>query len=96
MLTVRVQSASVRPGRPQTLLSHDTLLQTLARVLREDGKRSIDLCTNIISVFFSVSNFTQFHSLIMQNQVTPRRCHSSMRPRAPATAQTPADRPALT
>ena len=57
----------------QTLLSHETLLQTLARVLREDGKRSIDLCTNIISVFFSVSNFTQFHALIMQNQVTTHR-----------------------
>ncbi|KXZ50592.1 hypothetical protein GPECTOR_16g767 [Gonium pectorale] len=53
----------------ETLLSHETLLQTLARVLREEGKRSIDLCTNIISVFFSVSNFTQFHGLIMQNQV---------------------------
>lgn len=38
-------------------------------MLREDGKRSIDLCTNIISVYFSVSNFTQFHGLIMQNQV---------------------------
>lgn len=53
----------------QVLLSHETLMQTLSRVLREDGKRSIDLCTNIISVFFSVSNFTQFHGLIMQNQV---------------------------
>ncbi|KAG2449627.1 hypothetical protein HYH02_005160 [Chlamydomonas schloesseri] len=53
----------------EVLLSHETLLQTLSRVLREDGKRSIDLCTNIISVFFSVSNFTQFHGLIMQNQV---------------------------
>ncbi|GLC39950.1 Adenylyl-sulfate kinase (APS kinase), partial [Pleodorina starrii] len=53
----------------ETLLSHETLLQTLSRVLREDGKRSIDLCTNIVSVFFSVSNFTQFHGLIMQNQV---------------------------
>ncbi|EFJ41855.1 hypothetical protein VOLCADRAFT_77409 [Volvox carteri f. nagariensis] len=53
----------------ETLLTHETLLQTLARVLREDGKRSIDLCTNIVSVFFSVSNFTQFHGVIMQNQV---------------------------
>ncbi|KAG2428744.1 hypothetical protein HXX76_011447 [Chlamydomonas incerta] len=53
----------------EVLLSHETLMQTLSRVLREDGKRSIDLCTNIISVFFSVSNFTQFHGLIMQNQV---------------------------
>lgn len=59
---------------PQTLLSHETLLQTLARMLREDGKRSIDLCTNIISVYFSISNFSQFHGLIMQNQARARAC----------------------
>eukprot|EP00201_Polytomella_parva_P001957 CAMPEP_0175087588 /NCGR_PEP_ID=MMETSP0052_2-20121109/29914_1 /TAXON_ID=51329 ORGANISM="Polytomella parva, Strain SAG 63-3" /NCGR_SAMPLE_ID=MMETSP0052_2 /ASSEMBLY_ACC=CAM_ASM_000194 /LENGTH=860 /DNA_ID=CAMNT_0016359951 /DNA_START=75 /DNA_END=2653 /DNA_ORIENTATION=- len=53
----------------ETLLRHETLLGTLARMLREDGKRSIDLCTNIISVFFSISNFTQFHGLIMANQI---------------------------
>ena len=38
---------------------NETLLQTLARMLREDGKRSIDLSTNIVAVFFSVSNFSQ-------------------------------------
>ena len=44
-------------------------MQALSRVLREDGKRSIDLCTNIISVFFSLSNFSQFHPLIMEQQM---------------------------
>lgn len=43
--------------------------QALARVLREDGKRSIDLTTNIITVFFSLSNFSQFHPLIMEQQI---------------------------
>ncbi|MEW5306391.1 MAG: hypothetical protein WDW36_008859 [Sanguina aurantia] len=51
------------------LLSHETLLQTLARVLKEESKRSIDLTINIVSVFFSVSNFTQFHGLVMSLQV---------------------------
>uniref|UniRef100_A0A7S0RCX9 Kinesin-associated protein n=1 Tax=Chlamydomonas leiostraca TaxID=1034604 RepID=A0A7S0RCX9_9CHLO len=51
------------------LLSHETLLQTLARLMREEMKRSIDLCINIVSVFFSVSNFSQFHQVIMDNQV---------------------------
>ena len=32
-------------------------------------KRSIDLCINIVSVFFSISNFSQFHPVIMDNQV---------------------------
>mmetsp|Transcript_8017 Transcript_8017/g.22989 ORF Transcript_8017/g.22989 Transcript_8017/m.22989 type:complete len:794 (-) Transcript_8017:446-2827(-) len=53
----------------EELLSHQALLGALARVLREDGKRSIDLCTNIISVFFSLSNFSQFHPLIMEQQM---------------------------
>lgn len=53
----------------EALLSHETLLQTLGRLLREDGKRSIDLCINIVSVFFSVSNFSQFHHLILDNQI---------------------------
>lgn len=46
-----------------------TGLQTLARILREDMRRSIDLCINIVSVFFSISNFSQFHQLIMDHQV---------------------------
>jgi hypothetical protein len=41
----------------------------LARLLREEMKRSIDLCTNIVSVFFALSNFSQLHQLIMDNQV---------------------------
>jgi hypothetical protein len=53
----------------ESLLAHESLLQTLARIMREEMKRSIDLCINIISVFFSVSNFSQFHQLIMDNQV---------------------------
>jgi len=53
----------------EDLLSHDALLGALARVLREDGKRSIDLTTNIITVFFSLSNFSQFHPLIMEQQI---------------------------
>ncbi len=43
--------------------------QTLARIMREEMKKSIDLCINIVSVFFSISNFSQFHQLIMDNQV---------------------------
>jgi hypothetical protein len=38
-------------------------------VLREDGKRSIDLTSNILTVFFSLSNFSQFHPLIMEQQI---------------------------
>jgi hypothetical protein len=51
------------------------VLQTLARIMREDMKKSIDLCINVVSVFFAVSNFSQLHQLIMDNQV---RVHAQM------------------
>jgi len=53
----------------EVLLMHSTLLQTLARMMREEMKRSMYLCINIISVFFSISNFSQFHQIIMDNQM---------------------------
>ena len=51
------------------LLSHATLLPTLARVLRDDGKRSVELCVGIQSVWLVLSNFSQFHQLLVDNQV---------------------------
>jgi hypothetical protein len=41
-------------------------LQTLSRLLRDDFKRSTDLCINLVSVFFSLSHFAQFHPLLIQ------------------------------
>jgi hypothetical protein len=35
----------------------------LARVLREDGRRSLDLSLNIVGVYFAFSNFSQFHQV---------------------------------
>ena len=53
----------------EPLLSHATLLPTLARVLRDDGKRSVELCVGIQSVWLVLSNFSQFHQLLVENQV---------------------------
>ena len=53
----------------EPLLSHATLLPTLARVLRDDGKRSVDLCMGIQSIWLVLSNFSQFHQLLIENQV---------------------------
>ena len=52
-----------------TLAAHETLPQTLARVLREDGRRSADIATNVMAVFFALSNASAFHGLILGNQV---------------------------
>jgi len=38
----------------------------LSRTLREDGRKNTDLTTNIIYIFFCMSNFTQFHPTLSQ------------------------------
>ncbi|GBG72063.1 hypothetical protein CBR_g10998 [Chara braunii] len=58
-----------RTENMEGLLAHTTLIGALARVLREDGRKSLDLCRNIISLFFAFSNFSQFHHVILEHQV---------------------------
>ena len=41
----------------------------LARVLREDWKKSTELATNIIYTFFCFSSFTQFHGVIIHFKI---------------------------
>lgn len=65
--TAKLAQLSRRVEHLEELITHDSLLGALSRVLKEDGKRSVDLCTNIISVFFSLSNFSQFHPSISEH-----------------------------
>eukprot|EP00276_Gloeochaete_wittrockiana_P011053 CAMPEP_0184665670 /NCGR_PEP_ID=MMETSP0308-20130426/58158_1 /TAXON_ID=38269 /ORGANISM="Gloeochaete witrockiana, Strain SAG 46.84" /LENGTH=798 /DNA_ID=CAMNT_0027109807 /DNA_START=91 /DNA_END=2487 /DNA_ORIENTATION=+ len=51
------------------LIQNDVLLGALSRTLREDGKRSMELVINIVTVFHIFSTFSQFHPLIMQYQI---------------------------
>ncbi|GAB6027026.1 Kinesin-associated protein 3, variant 2 [Chamberlinius hualienensis] len=53
------------PDNLEELAQNETLLLALARVLREDWKRSIDLSTNIIYIFFCFSTFSSFHNVIL-------------------------------
>lgn len=48
----------------------ESLLSALSRVLREDWRKSMELSTNIVYVFFCFSTFSQFHHLILQYKVT--------------------------
>jgi len=41
----------------------------MARVLREDWKKSTELTTNIVYIFFCFSTFSQFHAIIMQYKI---------------------------
>merc|ERR1711968_378969 len=41
----------------------------LSRVLKEDYKKSMDLTTNLMYIFFSFSNFTQMHGALTNYRV---------------------------
>ena len=47
----------------------ETVVSALVRLLREDWKRSTDLATNIIYIFFCFSSFSQFHGVILHFKV---------------------------
>ena len=47
----------------------ESLLSALARVLREDWKKSIELSINIIYIFFCFSTYSQFHSIVSEYRV---------------------------
>ncbi|CAG2171472.1 unnamed protein product [Oppiella nova] len=51
------------------LTTNETLICALARVLREDGKKSLELAINIAFIFACFSNYSQFHSTISQFKV---------------------------
>lgn len=47
----------------------EPVLGAMARVLREDWKKSTELTTNIVYIFFCFSSFSQFHSIIIHYKV---------------------------
>jgi Kinesin-associated protein (KAP) len=47
----------------------ESLMSALARVLREDGRMSMELATNIVRLFSLLSNFNEFHNIIMANRL---------------------------
>ena len=57
------------PDNLAELVENEMLLGALSRVLREDWKRSIDLCTNIIYIFFCFSSFSTFHAVLFQYKI---------------------------
>ena len=57
------------PDNLAELIDNEMVLGALSRVLREDWKKSIDLCTNIVYTFFCFSSFTEFHSVLLQYKI---------------------------
>jgi hypothetical protein len=54
---------------PQVLQAHASLLPSLARLLREDGRRSLELSASVAAVFFALSCDRQLHRTIGELQV---------------------------
>ncbi len=52
-----------------SLLTPEPLILALARVLREEWKKSIELTTNIVYIFFCFSTFSVFHHVLSQHKV---------------------------
>lgn len=57
------------PDNLEELLQNETVLGALGRVLREDWKKSVELSTNIIYIYFCFSTFSQFHGVIIHFKI---------------------------
>uniref|UniRef100_A0A2M4A7L9 Putative kinesin associated protein kap n=1 Tax=Anopheles triannulatus TaxID=58253 RepID=A0A2M4A7L9_9DIPT len=57
------------PDNLEELEKNEAVLSALSRVLREDWRRSLDLSTNIIYIFFCFSTYTSFHSVIVNYKI---------------------------
>ncbi|KAI8609481.1 kinesin-associated protein 3 [Chytriomyces sp. MP71] len=57
------------PQNLDIIMSNESLISAISRVLREDNKKSMELVTNIIYIFFCFSNFPQYHPFITANKV---------------------------
>ncbi|TPP58871.1 Kinesin-associated protein 3 [Fasciola gigantica] len=57
------------PDNLEELFQNETLVGALARVLREDWRKSTDLATNIAYIFFCFSSFSNFHSVILHFKI---------------------------
>ncbi|KAJ3062382.1 Kinesin-associated protein 3 [Podochytrium sp. JEL0797] len=67
--TRSILSLAKNPQNLDVLMENDSLISAISRVLREDNKKSMELVTNIIYIFFCFSNYPQYHPFITANKV---------------------------
>ncbi|XP_046371421.1 kinesin-associated protein 3-like [Haliotis rufescens] len=60
---------SRNPDNLEELFQNETVIGALARVLREDWKKSTEVATNIIYTYFCFSSFSQFHGVILHFKI---------------------------
>ena len=54
------------------LLQRPALLSVLARLMREDGRKSLDLSLSTVGLFCALSYFTQLQGMLLEHQVGAR------------------------
>jgi len=59
--THQVLQLSRSPENLEPLIQNEALVGLLARLLKEEGRKSQDLAINVLYILFAFSSFTQFH-----------------------------------
>lgn len=76
--TALILQIAQNPDNLEEMIQNESVLGALARVLREDGLKPLDvedgmqtmeLATNIIHIFFILSSFTEFHDFLKQYKI---------------------------
>ena len=67
------------PENLEPLLENEQLLGLLARVLQEEGPKSMDLAINILYILYSFSNFSQFHPALYNAKVGANVLQAALR-----------------
>ncbi|XP_032235565.2 kinesin-associated protein 3 [Nematostella vectensis] len=67
--TALILQLSRNPDNLEELAQNETVLGALSRVMREDWRKSSELTTNIVYMFFCFSSFSQFHTIIIHYKV---------------------------
>ena len=49
----------------EVMLSHETLVVTISRTLRDDYKKSMELALYLLNIFQAYSNFSEFHEFLI-------------------------------
>eukprot|EP00040_Diaphanoeca_grandis_P026391 m.147705 g.147705 ORF g.147705 m.147705 type:complete len:748 (+) comp30555_c0_seq2:224-2467(+) len=67
--TAMILQITQNPDNLEEMIQNETLLGCLARVLRDEGLKSMELANNIIHVFYILSSFTVFHDFLKQYKI---------------------------
>ena len=57
------------PEGLEEMLTHESLLGVLTRTLRDEYKKSPDLTVFLLGTFLAISNYRQFHEILVENQI---------------------------